>query len=217
VGVFKRKIKSNNKTTEYWYMRYHLNGKDKWESVGEVGIVTKTVAQRVFEERKRQIALGQYDQIGVNVPTIIEFKDEYISYKRDIRQNRAWKRDVNSLKHLCYYFGNKKLSSITPNDIIEYQNIRLRDTINNHHIKPATINRELSCLRSLFNLAKQKNKFFSENPVSKVSFLEENNLIERILSYKEEEKAFRYLPTLYKTNYLYSSLYRNEKNGDTFS
>jgi len=212
MGVYKRK---GNKH-DYWYIRYQLNGRDKWESVGQVGIVTKTVAQSVLEERKRQIVLGQHQQIGVEIPTLNEFKDEYISYKRDVRQNRAWKRDVNSLKHLTNFFGNIKLSLITPSDIIDYQNKRLSDTINNHPIKPATINRELSCLRSLFNLAKQRNKFFGENPVSKVSFLEENNQMERILSFEEEERLLDACPSYIKP-IVYTALYTGMRKMEILS
>ena len=55
-----------------------------------------------------------------------------------------------------------------------------------------------ACLRSLFNFAKQRNKFFGENPVSKVKFLEENNQMERILSYDEEERLLNSCPSYIK-------------------
>jgi integrase len=49
MGVFKRWVKSRDGAkTAYWYMRYTLNGKDKWESVGKVGHITKAVAQVEF-------------------------------------------------------------------------------------------------------------------------------------------------------------------------
>ena len=174
MGAFKRFVKSKDGVkTPYWYIRYAMNGKMKWESVGKVGDITKTVAQAKLAERKRQIALGQYEQIGANIPTLLEIRDEYLSYKKDVIRNRSWKRNENSMRHLINFFGDYKLSSITPSDIIDYQNKRLKDTINNHPIKPATVNRELACLRSLFNFAKQRSKFFGENPVSKVKFLDE--------------------------------------------
>jgi len=199
MSEFKRSRKDKNgKKKEYWYIRYTLNGKDKWESVGKVGDITKAVAQAKLAERKRQIALGQYEQIGANIPTLLEIRDEYLSYKKDVIRNRSWKRNENSMRHLINFFGDYKLSSITPSDIIDYQNKRLKDTINNHPIKPATVNRELACLRSLFNFAKQRNKFFGENPVSKVKFLEENNQMERILSYDEEERLLNSCPSYIK-------------------
>ena len=66
MGVFKRWIKSKDgSNTPYWYIRYAVNGKEKWESVGKTGVVTKTLAQAKLEERRRQVRLGQLDMIGL--------------------------------------------------------------------------------------------------------------------------------------------------------
>ena len=46
------------------------------------------------------------------IPTLFEYKDEYLAYKRDTLKNRSWTRDRLSLKHLNYSFGNYKLSEI---------------------------------------------------------------------------------------------------------
>ncbi len=64
MGVFKRTRKnSEGEINQYWYIRYWINGKEKKESIGKVGIVTKGEAQVKLEERKRQIRLGQLDLI----------------------------------------------------------------------------------------------------------------------------------------------------------
>lgn len=183
MGAFKRWVKSKDGSkTPYWYIRYTVNGKEKWESVGKVGEVTKTVAQSKLEERRRQVRLGQLDMIGARVPTLSEFVEEYIEHVRDVVKKRSWSRDKELLSNLCRYFGSKKLSEITPKNIEDYKRMRLGE------VKPATINRALSCLRHLFNLAKRWKKFFGENPISQVEFLQENNQIERILTDEEEER-----------------------------
>ncbi len=184
MGVFKRWVKSKDGSkTPYWYIRYGMNGKMKWESVGKVGIVTKTVAQKKLETRKKQVELGQHNIISAKIPTLSEFASEYMKYVTETVKKRSWRRDENSLDHVTTFFGELKLSAITSNDIIDYQNKR-----RNENAKPATINRELACLKHLFNIARQKNKFFGDNPVSKVKFLEENNQKERILTSEEEER-----------------------------
>ena len=64
MGVFKRWIKGKNGSkTAYWYMRYLHNGKDKWESVGKVGEVTKSVAQSKLDRKKRRINKGKYQSL----------------------------------------------------------------------------------------------------------------------------------------------------------
>ena len=184
MGVFKRWIKSKNGTkTPYWYIRYTVNGKEKWESVGKVGEITKAIAQAWLEEKKRQVRRDQLDMIGAKIPTLFEFANVYLSYVRDTVAKRSWKRDELSLTHLKDFFGDRKLSAITSKDILDYQSKRLKDGV-----KPATVNRELACLKHLFNIAKQRSKFFGENPVSKVKFLEENNQLERVLNSEEEEQ-----------------------------
>ena len=55
-------------------------------------------------------------------------------------------------------------------------------------VSPSTVNRSLSVLRHLFNLAKRWKKFFGENPVSVAGLLEENSLMERILSPEEQKR-----------------------------
>lgn len=186
MGVFKRWRKSQDgRKTAHWYIRYAVNGKVKWESIGEVGRITKTVAQGKLEERKRQVRLGQLEMIGARIPTVAEFRDEYMSYVRDIIAKRSWSRDELSLSHITDSLGDRKLSSITPGDILDYQGRRLKDGV-----RPSTVNRELACLKHLFNIAKQRSRFFGENPVSRVKFLDENNQVERVLTPEEEDKLF---------------------------
>ena len=57
MGVFKRTRKNaEGKTTSYYYIRYMLNGKMKWESVGEVGKVTKSVAEALLAEKRKKLS-----------------------------------------------------------------------------------------------------------------------------------------------------------------
>jgi len=177
MGVFKRPIKADKGQKQHWYIRFRMNGKDKWESVGEVGIITKTIAQRRLEERKRQVELGQFDLIGANIPTIAEFENDYIVYIRDIKHNRSWKSALLYINTLKKFFRDNKLSQISAKDIDEYKLHRLKD------VKPASLNRELACLSHLFNYARRQNKFFGENPVSISKLVTENNLKERIMPF----------------------------------
>ena len=151
MAVFKRyRNQSDGSKIPYWYIRYWVNGKEKWEAVGKVGEVTKAVAQAKLEERKRQVRLGQLDMIGANIPILKDFSNDYLSYVKYTLRKRSWRRDEISLNHLNGFFGGHKLSGITAKDIIAYQTIRLKDCA-----RPATVNRELPCLKHLMNVAKQ--------------------------------------------------------------
>jgi integrase len=184
VAIYKRKTKSKTgKETEYWYVEVYMPGGRKIKrSIGKAGQVTKAVARQVESELKKKVRLGQLDMIEAEIPTLNEIKEEYLAYVRDVSQKRSWKRDEELLRPLCKLYGNKRLSDISTKDLEEFKSLRLKE------VKPATVNRSLSVLRHLINLAKRWKKFFGDNPVSIVGMLEEHNQVERILTPEEENR-----------------------------
>jgi integrase len=199
MSVFKRKVKGKEgKITDYWYYEVSLSGGKKIKkSVGKVGLVTKAMAREEETELKKKIRRKQLDMVNADIPTLNDIKGEYLEYVRDVKKKRSWKRDDELLRPLCELFGNKLLSDITTNDLEEFKLIRLKK------VSPATVNRSLSVLRHLFNLAKRWNKFYGDNPVSIVGMLEEHNQVERILTLDEENRllneAISYLRPILKT------------------
>jgi integrase len=88
------------------------------------------------------------------------------------------------------YAGFKRaIDEITPNQIEEYKIWRARQKRKNTSrlLKPATVNRELACLKAMFNHA-LKNRCDFKNPVSEVAFLAENNEQTRVLTFEEQRK-----------------------------
>ncbi len=170
------------KRGDNWVIEYKKpNGRLRRESIGKMGVATKSMAKEVLRKREQQIKLGQYEMLEAKIPTIAQFTDEYILFIRDIKQNRSWGGlAITQLKRLEGFFDAKKLSEISSNDIDDYKHFRLQQ------VKPATVNRELACLSHLFNLAKRQKRFFGENPVSISKLLPEHNQIERILTKDEE-------------------------------
>ncbi len=190
MGVFKRTwTNKDGKKAAYWYIRYRVKGKLYMESVGRVGKVTKAMAEALLAERKRQIRQGKLEEIAVEVPTLEEFAKEFIEYSRDVAAKRSWKRDEVALNQILPVLGKYKLSEITPKDIQDYQRKRLKEGR-----RPATINRDLVVLSSLFSFAKQRRKFFGDSPVGKVRSLPAYNQVERILTPKEESDLLAACP-----------------------
>lgn len=182
MGVFKRtRINNNSKKVDFWYMRYVLNGKETWKSAGKVGEITKTVAQKMLEDIKRNIRMGTY-QYDVKNITLESLEKDYINYVRNIKQLRTWKKRVEQINTLKQFFGEKELINYSSKDIDDFKSFRMQT------VKPATVNRELSTLRHIFNLAKRWKKFFGDNPVSVSGLLREDNLRKRVLSLDEEAR-----------------------------
>jgi len=140
----------------------------------------------------RKKASGKARTIGHDrgkIPTSAEFSREYLTYIKDVKQNRSARRTRQALKHFSLLFGNKKLSEITPEDSDTYKRRRF-----NEGAKPATVNRELAVIKHLFNLASKWHKFFGDNPVSQSGLLEVQNLVERILTPEEEQRLLNASP-----------------------
>ncbi|MGE5444568.1 MAG: hypothetical protein ACM3SR_08195 [Ignavibacteriales bacterium] len=111
----------------YWYAEVPLpNGKKLKRSVDKKGIVTKAMAREVEQGLKRKIKLGQWDLMR-DTPSFSDFIPDFISYLRDIKQNRAWDQAEISVNDFAKFFGAKKLSEITSSDIEDYKRIKTKE------------------------------------------------------------------------------------------
>jgi len=100
---------------------------------------------------------------------------------------------------LLGHFGNEPIDRITPEAVEAFKTARALESATakgkekgkrkntGKRIRPATLNRELACLKALFNHA-LKSDFTFRNPVSRVDFLPENNEQTRVLTYDEQGK-----------------------------
>lgn len=165
-----------------WVGEYRDRGQIKRKALGNKQLVTKTMAREELKKIEQRIKRGQYGEI----PKLKDFSGDYIKHVRDTIKRRSWGRYEYSLNHLIELYGDKKLSEITPKDIDDFKEVRSKD------VKPATVNRELSTLRQIFNLARRWEKFYGENPVTISGLLPEENSKERILSIEEERKLLSF-------------------------
>jgi integrase len=101
---------------------------------------------------------------------------------------------------LLSFFGDKPLDKITPEEVeryktsraAEFKTVRGRDkkrVQTKQRLRPATVNRELACLRAMFNHA-IKGDVPLRNPISKTAakVLREDNEQTRVLTYDEQGK-----------------------------
>jgi len=94
---------------------------------------------------------------------------------------RSWKRDEFSIKCLSTFFCEKYLHEISSFDVENYKHHRIQE------VSSSTVNRELSCLKTIFNKAIEWGKIH-KNPTNKVKPFKENKHRLRYLN-KEEIKA----------------------------
>ena len=174
--VFKR-AGCNGKAV--WYIRYREPGrkdirkatkaKTKREAELLLFQVLEQIAQGTYETRKRQRKV-----------TFFEICDDFLAYGK--AHKRSWKRDEFSIGRMKSYFGNIPCDRFTRSMIERYVADRKSGAGNfPDRVKPATINRELTCLKTIFNRAYQEEKI-AKNLSLQIKLLPEDNVRDRVLS-----------------------------------
>jgi site-specific recombinase XerD len=111
-------------------------------------------------------------------------------------------RYKSASKALLAFFGDTPLDQVTPDAVEKFKTWRIKQRKrppvkklrkNKHAVskttatlKPATVNRELACLKILFNHFIKSDVLTKANPVSRVKFFAENNEQMRVLTLDEE-------------------------------
>ena len=137
----------------------------------------RRLAERALAKRLGEIAEGiEFPRQAANQLPFSELADRYWELHGRNLRSRSWKCIVNQAKK---HFGRKPICSITAADIESYRN-KINDKTS-----PATSNRHLTFLKSLYRLARGWRLFYGENPCQDVRALRERN--ERLRFFDQEE------------------------------
>jgi integrase len=185
MGVFKKQ--------GVWWIDYYINGRRRRERIGP----DKRLADTVLRKRKVEIAEGKFlERRRPIMTTFDELADAYLHYATHQQRKRSWPRDRASIRALQTYFGGKRLTDITPASIEQYRTSR-RATASRRGrcLTTASINRELTCLKRMFNVARKglivlQGGVPLENPVSSVSLEREHNERDRVLTAEEFARVY---------------------------
>jgi integrase len=142
----------------------------------------KQLAEAILGKIRVQIVEGKFfDKPKEDTKTFSELMERYLTEHASRRtQSRRYGIMVKNLKR---FFGNPKLTEITPKSIVAFKNKRYADGVT-----PATISRELAMLKKAFNLACREWEWAKDNPVCRVSMEREHNTRDRWLSDEEEHR-----------------------------
>jgi integrase len=178
----------------YW-LHYYVNGQRKRERIGP----NLRLAETALQKRKAAIAEGKFlDRQRPITTTFDELADAYLAWIRPNEatgipaRKRSWRsHDLYAIGQLRTYFGGRRLTAITPALVGQYRDWR-RSTISRRKrpVSVATVNRELACLKRMFNVACKglivlKGWVPALNPIATVSLEREHNERDRVLSAEE--------------------------------
>jgi integrase len=183
----------------YW-IDYYVSGHRKRERIGP----DKRLAETVLSKRKVEIAEGKFLERQRPVTTTFdELADAYLKWISPDEQagiparKRSWRsHDLYAIGQLRAYFGDKRLMAITPALVGQYRDWR-RFTISRRHrpVSTATVNRELACLKRMFNVACKglimlKGGVPALSPIANVSLEREHNERDRVLGSEEFDRLY---------------------------
>jgi integrase len=167
----------------YW-VEYYIGGRRKRERIGPN---KQAAEQRLREVLKLRAEERFIDKDPAARLTLGELARWYLSLK-EVQIKDTRRRDKELMAHLLRLLGeDTKLKAITPGRIETYQQERMSEPSRSHPgqtTRPATVNRDLSCLKTMFNRA-VRHGIINHNPVSTVRKLPENNIRTRLLTYEE--------------------------------
>ena len=180
-GVFKRRLKTGESWC-FWY--YEKKGKIKKMTVR--GATCREDAILVMEAKVREVFNREHG-IEKKIARFKEFAVTYLEKYAKIRK-RSWKTDEKFLKaQLTPFFGDMKLSEITPEKVSEFIGKRQKEGVKN-----STIHKHLQVLRKMMNLAIDYGYEVEKNPVRSFHFSNEaENQRTRVLSYEEERQLLK--------------------------
>lgn len=161
-----------------WYIDFTHKGRRLRKRVGP----SKRVAELALKDVELKSARGEYLGIYEERKVLFEdFAEKYLAFSKANKAAKSSRRDMTSLRtNLVPHFKGYYLFDISSQMIEEYKAVRLAA------VKPATLNRELACLRHMYNKAIEWG-YVGRNPMRGVRLLKEPPERLRFLSPEEVE------------------------------
>ena len=187
-----------------WWMNFWFDGQHVQRTTR---CKNKRDAETVERAYQTQLAKGE---VGIEpkkkAPNFKEAVADFLIWSKveHATKPNTYIRYETSTKPLLRFFKDIRLDQISSNDIEKYKiwrsqqycrprgikpknpNLVKKQKAEEKLVAPATVNRELACLKKIINRL-VKEDVLQSNPVSKVKFFNEDNHPTRSLSYSEEK------------------------------
>lgn len=147
-----------------WYIDYYVKGRRKRKKIGP----SKKLAEQVLKDVHLKIARGEYLGIYEEKKILFdEYAQQYLDYcKANKAASTYERRERLNIRLLTSAFKERYLFDITPHMIEKYKALRLQS------VTPASVNRELACLKHMFTKAIEWG-YVKTNPAKGVKLLKE--------------------------------------------
>jgi len=180
----------------YW-IDYRVNGKRKREKIGK----SKQAAENRLRRVETQIAEERYIDIDKNARVNLKALCDWYLELEDVKAKKSYQRDEQFIMVLLRLLdGHFLIKDLNIGLVEEYRVKRLREPSPirpGDTIKPATVNKEVSCLVTILNKGMKHDKI-SSNPIAGIKKLKEHNGRNRTLADEEFESLLENCPEYLK-------------------
>lgn len=183
-----------------WWMNFWVNDHHVQKSTK---LKNKRDAEAYERAYRTQLAKGE---VGLEakkpVPVFSQAMKDFLAWSKHehAAKPNTHQRHETSSKALLRFFGDTPLDRITKDDVEKFKTWRIKqrktapakrlkknpNATTKATLKPATVNRDLACLKKLFNYYINSDVLTKANPVSRVKFFAEDNEQMRVLTGEEE-------------------------------
>lgn len=162
-----------------WWLDYRFNGRRRREKVSE----SQELAENAMHKIRSEIAENKFLDVKKEKQVRFEeFADRFLEEYCKTHHKCYMESSGSNIKALKRHLSGKYLHEITPPVIEKFKVERIKE------VGPATVNRALATLKSLFNRAIDWAEYDGPNPVKKIKFLKEPNHRLRFLEKEEIAK-----------------------------
>lgn len=166
------------KNQKNYFIEYYAENRRKREKIGP----SRSLAETVLQKRLVEVAENKHLDVKKNIKIRFEeFSEQFLElYSKP--NNKSWRKsDLHNINTLKTSFGGRYLYEINQQMVEKFKAERMKE------VSPARVNRNLACLKCMFNRAIEWGKA-KENPVKKIKMLKENNKRLRYLEKEESER-----------------------------
>jgi len=178
MGLFKRN------DSPYWWYYIELDGR---KVTGSTSTPDKRLAEKIYLEKRHQLVEGKSFPSEQGKHLRFDAMCKLYMEKHAKVNKRSWRDDEIIVGKLLRHFGKATLAGITPQTVEEYKASR------KGYVKDATINRELTVLKTIFSKAMLWG-YAAKNPVKHVRLYKEELKPIRILTAEERRRLFDAAP-----------------------
>jgi len=163
---------------------------DFWYKNSRYRLITNLTKTDTYQAGQARLKELEKDRLGISDPgptrpiLFEEFADQFMKDYSEVNKRPASARsDKNSLNHLKPFFQNRYLGDIGPELVEKYKAERIKK------VSPASVNRELACLKTIINKAVEWGKILANSiGGKKVRKFTENNKKLRVLTPDEQSR-----------------------------